>query len=246
MSTFGSDTASQADSIEFPCTSCGRMLKVAASAAGRRAACPQCNAVVLVPAGDTRTAGRGRRTTNGASRRPAATPNVAVPANANQRPTAADIRPSPRAATDESSTTAAATNAGRDARGARNPHAATLRASDEGDRQDLRRAGRARARHACRALLQRARADRKRAGSRQNALRADARQSAGLQVRPHSVHRRLDAIGRDRRPDPRYENAGLPLPPRPDLHAVAAWPTKSIVPRPRLMPPCSKSCRNIA
>src|SRR5437773_4267832 len=37
------------DSIEFHCTGCGRALKVPASAAGRRASCPQCNAVVQVP-----------------------------------------------------------------------------------------------------------------------------------------------------------------------------------------------------
>src|SRR5687768_7136772 len=39
-----------ADSIEFHCTGCGRTLKVPASAAGRRASCPQCNTVVQVPA----------------------------------------------------------------------------------------------------------------------------------------------------------------------------------------------------
>jgi MoxR-like ATPase len=36
-------------SIEFHCTGCGRALKVPASAAGRRASCPQCNTVVQVP-----------------------------------------------------------------------------------------------------------------------------------------------------------------------------------------------------
>jgi MoxR-like ATPase len=35
--------------IEFPCTNCGRTLKVTASAAGKRASCPQCNAIVQVP-----------------------------------------------------------------------------------------------------------------------------------------------------------------------------------------------------
>src|SRR5690349_1367509 len=39
-----------ADSIEFHCTGCGRNLKVPASAAGKRASCPQCNTVVQVPA----------------------------------------------------------------------------------------------------------------------------------------------------------------------------------------------------
>ena len=38
-----------ADPIEFHCSGCGRALKVPASAAGRRASCPQCNAVVQVP-----------------------------------------------------------------------------------------------------------------------------------------------------------------------------------------------------
>ncbi len=37
------------DSIEFHCTGCGRALKVPGSAAGKRASCPQCNAIVQVP-----------------------------------------------------------------------------------------------------------------------------------------------------------------------------------------------------
>ena len=39
-----------AETIEFHCTGCGRALKVPASAAGKRASCPQCNAIVQVPA----------------------------------------------------------------------------------------------------------------------------------------------------------------------------------------------------
>src|SRR3954463_9769692 len=38
-----------ADSIEFHCTGCGRALKVPLGAAGQRASCPQCNAIVQVP-----------------------------------------------------------------------------------------------------------------------------------------------------------------------------------------------------
>jgi MoxR-like ATPase len=38
-----------ADSIEFHCSGCGRALRVAASAAGKRASCPQCNTIVQVP-----------------------------------------------------------------------------------------------------------------------------------------------------------------------------------------------------
>jgi MoxR-like ATPase len=38
-----------AGSLEFSCTSCQRTLKVASSAAGKRAACPQCGAIVQVP-----------------------------------------------------------------------------------------------------------------------------------------------------------------------------------------------------
>ena len=45
--TFGSPPAT--GNIEFPCTNCGRTLKVATSAAGKRASCPQCNAIVQVP-----------------------------------------------------------------------------------------------------------------------------------------------------------------------------------------------------
>ena len=47
MSTTPTQAAS---SLEFNCTSCQRTLKVAASAAGKRAACPQCGAIVQVPA----------------------------------------------------------------------------------------------------------------------------------------------------------------------------------------------------
>ena len=36
-------------SIEFVCTNCGRLLKVAAAAAGKRASCPQCSSIVQVP-----------------------------------------------------------------------------------------------------------------------------------------------------------------------------------------------------
>ena len=36
-------------SIEFACTSCGRLLKVASAAAGKRASCPQCGSIVQVP-----------------------------------------------------------------------------------------------------------------------------------------------------------------------------------------------------
>src|SRR5262245_1665790 len=49
MSTsFGNPTVTTGQ-IEFLCTSCGRSLKVATSAAGKRASCPQCNAIVQVP-----------------------------------------------------------------------------------------------------------------------------------------------------------------------------------------------------
>jgi MoxR-like ATPase len=42
-------TGAVTGSIEFACTNCGRALKVGASAAGKRASCPQCNAIVQVP-----------------------------------------------------------------------------------------------------------------------------------------------------------------------------------------------------
>jgi MoxR-like ATPase len=48
-----------ADAIEFHCTGCGRALKVPATAAGRRASCPQCNTVVQVPQLSTPAAGDG-------------------------------------------------------------------------------------------------------------------------------------------------------------------------------------------
>jgi MoxR-like ATPase len=52
--TFGSSTGQ----IEFPCTNCGRTLKVAVSAAGKRASCPQCNGIVQVPMASTITGGQ--------------------------------------------------------------------------------------------------------------------------------------------------------------------------------------------
>lgn len=45
-----SSTSQLAESIEFPCSGCGRKLKVPAAAAGKKASCPQCNAVVTIPA----------------------------------------------------------------------------------------------------------------------------------------------------------------------------------------------------
>src|SRR5262245_57961209 len=44
-----SSTTQTSDSIEFHCTGCGRALKVPAAAAGKRASCPQCQAIVEVP-----------------------------------------------------------------------------------------------------------------------------------------------------------------------------------------------------
>ena len=41
--------ASPTASLEFACTNCQRTLKVPSSAAGRRASCPQCGAIVQVP-----------------------------------------------------------------------------------------------------------------------------------------------------------------------------------------------------
>ncbi|HEX5106489.1 MAG TPA: MoxR family ATPase [Pirellulaceae bacterium] len=56
--SFGSGpAASAADTIEFPCTGCGRTLKVPASAAGKRASCPQCNTVATIPSGSQPLAG---------------------------------------------------------------------------------------------------------------------------------------------------------------------------------------------
>jgi MoxR-like ATPase len=46
--SFGSSSAASS-TIEFPCTGCGRTLKVPAAAAGKRASCPQCNTVATVP-----------------------------------------------------------------------------------------------------------------------------------------------------------------------------------------------------
>jgi MoxR-like ATPase len=47
--SFGSQPAQTTGTIEFPCTGCGRTLKVPAAAAGKRASCPQCGAVATVP-----------------------------------------------------------------------------------------------------------------------------------------------------------------------------------------------------
>jgi len=54
MSTFSqSFSAAGADTIEFPCTGCGRALKVPSTAAGKQAKCPQCGAVQGVPLSPT-------------------------------------------------------------------------------------------------------------------------------------------------------------------------------------------------
>jgi MoxR-like ATPase len=42
-------TTQTSESIEFACTGCGRALKVPTSAAGKRASCPQCGAIVQIP-----------------------------------------------------------------------------------------------------------------------------------------------------------------------------------------------------
>jgi MoxR-like ATPase len=49
MTTFSGSEPTQSGTIEFPCTGCGRTLKVPAAAAGKRASCPQCNTVATVP-----------------------------------------------------------------------------------------------------------------------------------------------------------------------------------------------------
>ena len=49
MSTLPFGYAAAEGTVEFLCSGCGRMLKVPATAAGKRASCPQCNAVVQVP-----------------------------------------------------------------------------------------------------------------------------------------------------------------------------------------------------
>ena len=49
MSTSNFPNPAGPATIEFNCTSCGRTLKVAATAAGKRASCPQCNTIVQVP-----------------------------------------------------------------------------------------------------------------------------------------------------------------------------------------------------
>jgi MoxR-like ATPase len=49
MTTSFGSSPSSAGTIEFPCTGCGRTLKVPAAAAGKRASCPQCNTVATVP-----------------------------------------------------------------------------------------------------------------------------------------------------------------------------------------------------
>ena len=101
-------------------------------------------------------------------------------------------------------------------------HPSRFRSHHGRNRQDLRRPGRARARHAGGAVFQRPRADRKRAGAGQDAVRPRAGPRAGLPVRPHSVHGRPDALGHHRRADLRHEAAGVSLPPGPGLHAVSA------------------------
>ena len=91
------------------------------------------------------------------------------------------------------------------------------------DPQDLRRPGRTRAGHARGAVLQRARAHRKRAGPGQDALRPHARAAcSAASFGRIQFTRRPDALRHHRRPDLRHEDAGVPLPARAGLHAIAA------------------------
>jgi MoxR-like ATPase len=50
MSTYTPNPPAADGMIEFPCNGCGRALKVPATATGKQAKCPQCNAVQVVPA----------------------------------------------------------------------------------------------------------------------------------------------------------------------------------------------------
>src|SRR6266436_2842406 len=88
------------ESIEFHCTGCGRALKVPGSAAGKRASCPQCNAVVQVPLASQATPPAARDGHRSPQPSPAAPPvNVAwatpprpPPALSPTEPSAPEIR----------------------------------------------------------------------------------------------------------------------------------------------------------
>jgi MoxR-like ATPase len=68
--------------IEFPCTNCGRTLKVPTAAAGKRASCPQCNAIVQVPMSSAAVAPQ---------------PQFGAPLGGNHTPSPQPMPPSPPA-----------------------------------------------------------------------------------------------------------------------------------------------------
>jgi MoxR-like ATPase len=98
------------ESIEFHCTGCGRALKVPASAAGKRASCPQCQTVVQVPIfsqpqvssatippADARpTGGDGNRSGQTAPQPPPAAPPASVAWALPPQPPAAPPPPQPQ------------------------------------------------------------------------------------------------------------------------------------------------------
>jgi len=79
------------ESIEFHCSGCGRALKVPASAAGKRASCPQCSAIVQVPLASQRD-GRPSAPEVRSQRSEVRDQNPAVQALTSEPPTS-DLRP---------------------------------------------------------------------------------------------------------------------------------------------------------
>jgi MoxR-like ATPase len=93
-----STTTLPSDSIEFHCTGCGRALKVPASAAGKRASCPQCQAIVEVPAAFSASTARAAISPAGMDRQTGSQPVQQPPVAANPASVAWALPPQPPAA----------------------------------------------------------------------------------------------------------------------------------------------------
>ncbi len=86
MSTTPSDSNATGDTIEFPCSSCGRMLKVPQQASGRQAKCPQCATVQVVPVTNSNPSVEAQSMDSYGATNSAATEAAFTPASSSAEP----------------------------------------------------------------------------------------------------------------------------------------------------------------